>query len=52
MSAAVNKNSNKNINNSILFLKRNYADVRTGRKDIVQQWLNQEISWQIFPTIV
>ena len=42
MSTAVNNNNN---NNNILFLKRQYIDVRcAGKEDIAQRKLNQEIS--------
>ena len=37
--------ANNNNNNNILFLKKQYADVRRAReKDIAQPKLNQEIS--------
>ena len=42
MSTAINNNNNNN--NDILFLKRQYVDVRrTGKKDIVQPKLNRKI---------
>ena len=53
MLTAVNNSNNNNTNSNILFLKEQHVHVRrVGKKDTVQRKLNQQISWQIFPTII